>query len=222
MKSFTYFDYIKCIHKLRLNAVLQLCEPKVEYNLKTEEENKKQTTEEKKEIIEILKDKTEMAKFINGFLNPKKEIKEENLIIHKEKVKSKMIKKKTPDIIYYLENQQVYFIVEEQNKIDDTIRYKMLNYCIELLQNCRREKKLEEEIQYPIVIPIVIYTGKEEWQIEKNTDSKEIYNVIFKNNEINFEFNLVETKQYSNEFLLKTKSKFAQYIIEKNKTTLNK
>lgn len=214
MKSFTYFDYIKCIHKLRLNAVLQLCEPKVEYNLETEE-NKKQTTEEKKEIIEILKSKTEMAKFINEFLHPKKEIKEEELFEYKEKVKFEIIKKKRPDIIYYLKNQQVYFIVEEQNEIDDAIRYKMLNYCIEFLQNWTREKDLEEEIQYPIVIPIVIYTGKEEWKIEEDLNSKEIYNVIFKNNEINFEFNLVETKRYSNEFLLKIKSKLAQYIIEK-------
>ena len=214
MKSFTYFDYIKCIHKLRLNAVLQLCEPKVEYNLETEE-NKKQTTEEKKEIIEILKSKAEMAKFINEFLHPKKEIKEEELFEYKEKVKFEIIKKKRPDIIYYLKNQQVYFIVEEQNEIDDAIRYKMLNYCIEFLQNWTREKDLEEEIQYPIVIPIVIYTGKEEWKIEEDLNSKEIYNVIFKNNEINFEFNLVETKRYSNEFLLKIKSKLAQYIIEK-------
>lgn len=214
MKSFTYFDYIKCIHKLRLNAVLKLCEPKVEYNLETEE-NKKQTTEEKKEIIEILKSKTEMAKFINEFLHPKKEIKEEELFEYKEKVKFEIIKKKRPDIIYYLKNQQVYFIVEEQNEIDDAIRYKMLNYCIEFLQNWTREKDLEEEIQYPIVIPIVIYTGKEEWKIEEDLNSKEIYNVIFKNNEINFEFNLVETKRYSNEFLLKIKSKLAQYIIEK-------
>ena len=214
MKSFTYFDYIKCINKLRLNAVLQLCEPKVEYNLETEE-NKKQTTEEKKEIIEILKSKTEMAKFINEFLHPKKEIKEEELFEYKEKVKFEIIKKKRPDIIYYLKNQQVYFIVEEQNEIDDAIRYKMLNYCIEFLQNWTREKDLEEEIQYPIVIPIVIYTGKEEWKIEEDLNSKEIYNVIFKNNEINFEFNLVETKRYSNEFLLKIKSKLAQYIIEK-------
>ena len=156
-----------------------------------------------------------MAKFINEFLHPKKEIKEEELFEYKEKVKFEIIKKKRPDIIYYLKNQQVYFIVEEQNEIDDAIRYKMLNYCIEFLQNWTREKDLEEEIQYPIVIPIVIYTGKEEWKIEEDLNSKEIYNVIFKNNEINFEFNLVETKRYSNEFLLKIKSKLAQYIIEK-------
>lgn len=221
MKSFTYFDYIKCIHKLRLNAVLQLCEPNTEYEINPKEKNKKQA-KEKKEITKILQNKIEMAKFINEFLEPKRKIQEKELTKYEQKIKHVIIQKKDPDIIYYLENQQVYFVVEEAEKVDKAINYKMLNYCVDLLQNWTKEKSLEEEIQYPIAIPIVIYTGKEEWQIEENMNSEQMYNIIFKNNEINFEYNLVDIKQYSSEFLLKTKSKIAQYIIEKQKNTLNK
>ena len=33
MKIFSYYDYIKCIHTLRLNAVLQLSEEGTKYQL---------------------------------------------------------------------------------------------------------------------------------------------------------------------------------------------
>ena len=36
MKIFNYNDYIKCIHRLRLNAVLQLAEEGTKYHLENE------------------------------------------------------------------------------------------------------------------------------------------------------------------------------------------
>ena len=70
MEKFTYKDYIKCIHTLRLNAVLQLAEEGTKYNL----EKNKQKDAYDKLIKSILKDKKEMEKLINGFLEPKAKI----------------------------------------------------------------------------------------------------------------------------------------------------
>ena len=59
MNVFTYKDYIKCIHTLRLNAIFKLAEESSKYRLDIE------NTEDKKVIKNILKDKNEMAIFIN-------------------------------------------------------------------------------------------------------------------------------------------------------------
>ena len=64
MKTFTYKQYIKCIHTLRLNAVLQLAEKSAEYKV-----NKNSNYLKDKLINIIFKNKEEIAKFINNFLN---------------------------------------------------------------------------------------------------------------------------------------------------------
>ena len=60
LKIFTYNDYIKCIHTLRLNAVLQLAEDSTEYVLEPEEAKEEKYKHDKLAKV-ILKDKKEMA-----------------------------------------------------------------------------------------------------------------------------------------------------------------
>ena len=76
MKSFTYKQYIKCIHTLRLSAVLQLAEGREEYTL---EDTKKRYFYDKL-VKNILKDKKELTKFINQFIAPRQEVKEDELV----------------------------------------------------------------------------------------------------------------------------------------------
>ena len=59
MKVFTYKDYIRSIHQLRLNAVMELAEEKNNY-VKT------RNTHDKLAKI-VIKDKDEVIKFINNF-----------------------------------------------------------------------------------------------------------------------------------------------------------
>ena len=72
MKIFTYREYIKCIHTFRLNAVMQLAEESVEYQL---EGSNKKDTEEGEEIKKILQNKEEVSELINQFLDPREKIK---------------------------------------------------------------------------------------------------------------------------------------------------
>ena len=58
MKSFTYYDYIKYIHTLRLNAIFRLAEEGNEYKLGTKEKTKENF---------LLGNKEEVSNLINIF-----------------------------------------------------------------------------------------------------------------------------------------------------------
>ena len=76
MKVFTYKNYIKCIHTLRLNAIFQLAEENANYNINRNKINNRHD----KLIKNILKDEKEMRKFINDFLEPNEKIQSQDLI----------------------------------------------------------------------------------------------------------------------------------------------
>lgn len=140
MKIFTYGQYIKCIHKLRLNAVLQLAEESTEYKLNKIE--KKYSHD--KLVKNILKDKNEAEKFINQFLEPREEVKAENLIRYTNSYITKKYKSKEADLVYKLKNQEIFFLIEHQSTIDNRMPYRMLNYCIDIMQEWSRNKKIRK------------------------------------------------------------------------------
>lgn len=194
MKIFTYNEYIKCIHTIRLNAVLQLAEEEAEYHLENKEKRKTQS-----ELIKnILRNKEEAEKFINYFLKPKKSIKSEQLIKYTNNYIIKKYKSKEADLIYKLKDQEVYFLIEHQSTINQSISYKILNYCIDIMQ-----ERVKNNTKYPIVIPIVIYTGEEKWKNPRNY-------II--------EYNLIEINKITKQTLLKQNTIFGKImIIEKSK-----
>lgn len=216
MKSFTYFDYIKCIHTLRLNAVLQLAEEGVSYKLEKNKQNKEQDNL----LKDILKSEKEMAKFINDFLEPNENIESKNLITYTNNYITKKYKSKEADLIYYLKNQDVFFLVEHQSKVDDKMPYKILNICIDIIQEWSRARSLRQEMKYPIVVPIIIYTGCEKWKIPKDYDRRQISNYVLEKNKIDLEYNLIELNRLSKKYLLQKKSIFSYgAILEKSRNT---
>lgn len=214
MKAFTYKDYIKCIHTLRLNAVLQLAEEGTEYSI----EQKKLTNGHDKLVKSILKDEKEMAKFINGFLEPNEKIESKNLIKYTNSYITKKYKSKEADLVYRLKSKEIFFLVEHQSSIDNSMPYRILNYCIDIMQEWSRARKIKRETKYPIVVPIIIYTGNEKWKIPKNFKEKQIGDYVFENYKIDLEYNLIEINKLSTKFLLQKRTMFGYgMIIEKSK-----
>ena len=214
MKAFTYSDYIKCIHTLRLNAVLQLAEEGTEYRTG----KKGQKNPHDKLVKSILKDEKEMAQFINGFLEPKYKIKSENLEKYTNSYITKKYYAKEADLVYKMKREEIFFLIEHQSSIDHTMPYRILNYCIDIIQEWSKTRKIKKETQYPIIVPIIIYTGDEKWKIPKNFKEKQISNCVFERNKIDLEYNLIEINKLSIKFLLQQKSLFAyRMIIEKSK-----
>ena len=72
---------------------------------------------------------------------------------------------------------------------------------------------------YPIVIPIVIYTGFQNWNVETNFGQKQYSSAKYEKYKINFSYNLIAVQDYTFQELFKKKSLFASFlIIEKCKT----
>ena len=217
MKAFTYRDYIECIHTLRLNAVFKLAEEESTYKIEANEKEEKYI----QMIKRILENKEEMAKFLNNFLNPKIKIKSENLIKYINDNIAKKYNTREIDIIYKLNNQEIYYLVEFQTKIDSSTPYRVLNYCIDIMQEWSKEKKQREEGETPIIVPIIIYTGEEKWKISK--EKRQISDYVFENYKIDLNYNVIEINRISNKILAENKSLFTMGVLlgrAKNKEEL--
>ena len=214
MKVFTYTQYIKCIHTLRLNAVLQVAEESEKYQL--EGENKKYSHD--KLIKNILKETDEARKFINSFVEPKNAIENNQLIRYTNSYITNKYKSKEADLVYKLKDQEVFFLIEHQSTVDTTMPYRILNYCIDIIQEWSRNKKVGKNTGYPIVVPIVIYTGDKNWKIPKNFSDKQISSYVFQRYKIDLEYNLIDINKLSKQTLLKQNTMFGYtMLIEKSK-----
>ena len=212
MHYFNYNHYIKCIHSLRLNAVLQLAEESTEYII-----NKKVYSHDKL-IKTILSDKKELCEIINEFLNTKEKIKEENLIKFTNSYITKKYKAKEADIVYKLRGKEIFFLIEHQSKVDNNMSYRMLNYCIDIMQEWKKGKSTLNIKKYPLIIPIVIYTGDKDWTSYTNFKDKQYGNKELEINKIDFKYNLIDSNKYTFNTLIKMKSMFGYSMaIEKAK-----
>ncbi len=200
MKTFTYNQYIKYIHALRLNAVLELAEEGQKYHLESEES---QYTPD--QLIEnILKDKNEVKKFINNFIKPKNEIKAKDLLLYS----NNYIAKKGINLIYKLKNEETFFLIETKSTIDRKMQYQILNNCIDVIQDWNRSKNIEKNKKYPIIVPIVIYAGDSKWNITEYSNQRQFNDYIFEISKIKLEYNLVDINKISKQTLLEQNSMF--------------
>ena len=212
MKIFTYKDYLKCIHTLRLNAVFKLAEEKTKYNL----ESKTNINNYLSKII--LEDKKEIAELINIFLEPNRKIESKNLINYSRSYIDKKIHTNEKTLVYKLKNKEIFFIIEYQSILDNTMQYRILNYCINIMQQRTKNNGLNKEIKHPIIVPIIIYIGNEKWKKSKYVKCKQIGDYIFENYKINLDYNLIDVNKLSTKFLLQKRNLFGYSILlEKSK-----
>lgn len=199
LKTFTYSQYIKCIHTFRLNAVMQLADGMTEYKL----ENTKEKYLQGELLKSILQDKKEVAGFINQFVEPREKIRQEDLIHYTaSNYITKRYRTKEADFVYKLKNKDVFFLLECQDKIDNKIDYKLLNYCLDIMREWTQNRKSKKVTSYPMIVPILIYTGKQKWKILK--EEKEDYGEEYalEGNNPNFEYNFVDMNKFPKQVLL--------------------
>lgn len=211
MKGFTYYDYLKCIHTLRLNSVFRLAEQGTKYQLTPDQ---KITSKQHDKLAKnILKEPKEMAKLINDFLEPNQKIESKNLLKYTNSYATNKFCYKEADLIYQLKNEELFFLVEHQSTIDYAMPYRILNYCIDIMYEWSKTKKVKKETRYPIIVPIVIYTGMEKWKIPKKINEKQTGNYVLENYKIDLEYNLIEIQKLSTKFLLQKRSLFGYGMI---------
>ena len=147
-----------------------------EYRLKDEfqcnEESSEYILDKKhdKMFKEILHNKKEMKEFIKEFIwhdfNGELELQNGEYI-------TKFGSRKLVDILYRIKGQDIYFLIEHQTKIDYNMPFRMLEYSIEISRRAiKNMSKYHEEYKYPLILPIVIYTGNRKWSVSTKYSDK--------------------------------------------------
>ena len=168
----------------------------------------------------ILDDKEEAIKFINKTLKLENKITKEKIEKYNSSFVSENLRNEELDIIYKIKGKNIFFLIEHQTKIDYRMPLRILEYEIEIIKSAIEVKEVErKEYKYPLVIAIVLYTGRRKWNAK--TYIKEVQENLKGYKGIEFaRYNLVDVNDYSEEELLKEKSFISKaMLIEKSRYT---
>ena len=213
--EFTYQDYLNYYDSFysheEIEPYISVAEESVEY---TYDESSNKTKDKKHDKIfkEILQNPEEMVQFINNFTKYKVEIDE--LENYTENYITKDFKYKQADIVYKIKDEEIYFLVEHQTKVDYMMSYRILNYCVEIMRSSLDNRKIiSSNIKFPKIIPIVIYTGKTKWKASTSFAMSQIEKEGFEDAVIDITYKLIDINKYEIETLLKVKTMLANVMI---------
>ena len=191
------------------------------YAKESEEFNKNKPAIERehdKIIKRVFTSKKEAARFIRKVL--KIDVKAKDLELVQNSFVTVELKYREADIVYKIKGTNVVILIEHQTRVDKKMPYRILNYQMEIM----RANEGEEEC---LVIPIVLYTGKETWTAKRYI--KELQTRRYAKKEINFDeielgtlgyYTLVDINEYTKEDLLKEKGILSKImLLEKERNT---
>ena len=200
------------------------------YAKESEEFNKNKSKIDKehyKIIKRVFQSKKEAARFISKVIGIK--LKPRDLIVSQNSFVTAELKYREADIVYKIKGINVVILIEHQTRVDYRMAYRILNYQIEIMRANEVENPKKEDKEC-LVIPIVLYTGKEKWTAKNYI--KEIQERIFENKikeEIELGtlgyYTLVDVNNYTKEELLKEEGTLSKIMLiekERNKKDLIK
>jgi len=185
-----------------------------------EEEGVKYETENAHDKLfkDALNDNCEFVEFINNFVMKNKQLKKDEVIKVRNSYLTNTYNLKEIDVIYKEKADDIYYIVEHQSTIDESMPYRMLIYCTSVLSGIAEKDKLRtKQYKIPTIIPIVVYTGEKRWNVvEKLTDKQ----IKVEGNEsiLELKYILIDINNMTDEELLANKTKFSfTMLIEKSR-----
>ena len=132
---------------------------------------------------------------------------------------NKIFQNREADIVYKYKNKNIFFLIEHQTKIDDSMPYRILEYEIEIMKSTIDIRKIKnKEYKLPLVIPIVLYTGKKKWDAKKYLEESQekLDGVKIKAGN----YNLVDINDFTKEELLQEKTLISKMmLLEKSEST---
>ena len=167
---------------------------------------------------DILNNEQEFVEVVNKFIIKNRKLKKDEVIKIKNSYVTNTYNSKETDVIYKEKTNDVYYLIEHQSTIDESMPYRMLIYCTSILNDVIEKDKLKtKQYRIPTIIPIVLYTGEKKWNVPTKLTDKQIKTEI---NEtiLELKYILIDIHDMEEEELLKINSTFAYaMLIEKNK-----
>ena len=197
------------------------------YAKESEEFNKNKSKIDKehdKIVKRVFQSKKEAARFVSKVIERK--IDPSELVAVQNSFVTTELKYREADIVYRLKGTNIVILIEHQTRVDYRMAYRILNYQIEIMRANEVENPKKEDKEC-LVIPIVLYTGRERWTAKNYI--KEIQERLFEDTKIGKEeielgtlgyYTLVDVNNYTKEELLEEEGILSKImLIEKERST---
>lgn len=208
MQYFSYNDFMDCTENGEIRKVEENI---VNYEVKNKEE---QVNKKRHKIVNILKKKIQLKNFLEEFFNIN-EIKSLENINYCNSVKSILDKEQNNNVICKIKDKEIFIFIKTIESIDTNICYKMFEYSLNIIDRWGKEDETKNK-RRPIVIPIVIYTGKEIWRDNKSNKNNiydKINYITYEKNKIRFSYNVININDFKIGELNKMNSEVAKELI---------
>ncbi len=189
MKIFTYEEYIEYKKQVKIYAdkhfklsiekqiFLEMYNGKEE--LKTGEIYEYWKNSKRKinniQLQKKLENKTKIIPIINNAVKDNLHLTPEMLQMYKSSYINTMFQNGQISIIYRIIGTNIFFLITHQEKIDYTMPARILSYIIGVIDKALKNVEIRRHMKIPTVIPIIVYTGNEQWNMEqfiKNSQKK--------------------------------------------------
>ena len=108
---------------------------------------------------EMLSDKKSTVDFINSFLHLN--LVEDDIEKYEKEFRTSEFSNVEADVVYKIKNKNVFILIEHQSSVDYKMSYRIMRYKYAIIESAIDKKRLKEKsYRIPMVIPIVLYTGK--------------------------------------------------------------
>lgn len=123
------------------------------------------------------------------------------------------------DVVYKVKNHDVFFLIEHQTKIDYSMPYRILKYEVEIIESVLENNKYKNKnFKYPLVIPIVLYTGRNLWNAKLNLRKIQVRWNEYQSKELS-KYNIIDVNKLNENDLLEEKTVVSKMmLIEKSNT----
>ena len=144
---------------------------------------------------EMLSDKKSTVDFINSFLHLN--LVEDDIEKYEKEFRTSEFSNVEADKI---KNKNVFILIEHQSSVDYKMSYRIMRYKYAIIESAIDKKRLKEKsYRIPMVIPVVLYTGKRKWKRLLINDIEEKVEGYAENW---LEYTLIDVNKFSKEQLL--------------------
>ena len=212
MQYYMSEDYSYLVVYLNRKTIWKLNDVSEEYE--TNLKNKSKHHKHDKLFRKILNDEEEIVKLINEELDPEEKIKVGNIEKYETKYITKLYEERESDIVYKLKDKEVFFLIEEQTKVDMKMAERVAEYTVAIM-NSRRGLK---DKPTATVVPIVIYAGRARWTAKKDLIETQEEFRHYKGSSLFLRYNLVDIRNVE-EAIRRGTAIARMSVIEKLNTT---
>lgn len=212
MQYFSYNDFMDCTENGEIRKVEENI---INYEIRNKEEKIMKT---RHKIIEILKKKIQIKIFLKEFFNIN-EIKSLEKINYCNSIKSILDEDQDNNLVCKIKDKEIFIFIKIIETIDTNICYKMFEHSLNIINRWNKEDEIKNR-RRPIVIPIVIYIGKETWKSNNERTYNKTNYITYEKNKVRFSYNVININNFKLDELNKMDSEVAKELINIKKEYL--